>query len=451
MPAPDSFNDFAKLSARELIRLAYATTGSMAAAERAVEAALVRVSRFWPPARDDHDTLFTARRALAVECCRRNLGAAVWSGRLELQDTLPASSDAIPVEESQRIWDALDALSRRARITLALRFGSGLSLAETAAVLKRPHFVVERMQRSALDDLFSAADVSLPVPGAQATVPPAGILENRLGSVLRLHVDEPFDPQPLLDRVRQQARPSVPRQRPSPAICAALAAVAVTGATAVVWSVAGGNSSPAGEFFRAVPSSPVGTQLVGYGALTVAVPADWVLATSPCAQTVTDGRRPRVTGRSGCLDLGEASSVVFSEVARSAQPVRDSLQPVGEVAGVKVWRTPMERVRGVYTEVVVVPKEHLVLTARSRNRSVVAAIVASIDAVPNGFTVVPYCETLPVREAAAALDAAGLTSAIAHTSSLSTRYGEPPVTFQSRLAGSVVRAGTAVGLTIPSF
>jgi hypothetical protein len=114
-------------------------------------------------------------------------------------------------------------------------------------------------------------------------------------------------------------------------------------------------------------------------------------------------------------------------------------------------RTTVTRVDGAFHQTVFVFGAGFMMTVRSPDRTVVESIVSSVRPVPEGYTVVPYCQTLPVRQAAATLRAADLAISIAHTSSLSARYGATPVTFQNRAPGTVVPEGTSVALTIPSF
>jgi hypothetical protein len=123
------------------------------------------------------------------------------------------------------------------------------------------------------------------------------------------------------------------------------------------------------------------------------------------------------------------------------------------VAGRLTLRTALTFADGVYEQTLLVPRAMfvIVVTVRSPDQTLVEGIVNSARGVPDGFAIVPECETLPVREAVAALTDAGLTSRISHTSSLSPRHGDPPVTFQNLASGSIVPEGTAVGLTIPSF
>jgi hypothetical protein len=78
-------------------------------------------------------------------------------------------------------------------------------------------------------------------------------------------------------------------------------------------------------------------------------------------------------------------------------------------------------------------------------------IVDSLQPVPNGFTVVPPCERMPLREAVGLLGDAELAVRLTQASSLSEREQPPPVTHQTIASGAVVPVGTSVGLGFPSM
>jgi DNA-directed RNA polymerase specialized sigma24 family protein len=466
VPEPDDFFAFAGAHACDLVKLGYALTGELAAAERLAEDALVAVFRSGPQTESagdrsppqGRDRLLTARRTLAARYRRRRrFSRPVLRRALELNDLRAADHNDVWARELDRdeaLWEALDGLPASQRLVLGLRFGTCLSLRTTAQVLRRPVAQIARTQQRALNVLSLAADAD--VAGATPPNPessPEADIACSVQEALHAHTPRTLDVQPLLLRLAERTS----RQRHLPRRSAALGAAALLllgGAVSTfLWVLlAGGSADDRSRPLAAEPPSPEGTQLVGFGSVAVLVPSGWGLHESVCGRTASDGTVYRDSRAGGhCTASLTTSSARFAAPPYNSPPLSVPAQRTGEVAGHVAQRTTVTRAEGVYRQTVFVFGAGFMMTVRSPDRSVVRSIVSSLRPVPEGYTVVPYCETLPVEQAAAALRAADLAISIAHTSSLSTRYGEPPVTFQNRAPGTVVPEGTSVALTIPSF
>lgn len=465
MPAPDDFLKFAAAHARDLVRIGHAATGELAVGERLAEGALLEVFRSWPllPA---GDRLPAAHRALAVAGRqRRRLAATVprFSGGLELRDfRAAAKEEALPTDDldnGEVLWEALGNLSAPQRLTVALLYAGDLTVDEAARVLRRPIAAVRRTQCRALNELRLAADLEPAVVterGGEAGG--EDYLERRVREALHSHIDVPFDVAPLLHRVAERTADARQRSRRSFVLAGAAGVLVVGAVCALVWSLLG-SAEPQRRDALTPPPLPPGTQLVGYGTIAAVVPADWTLAELRCGRIVADGTAYRDWATSGqCTAAGRAPSVTFADAPINFAPMSAPPERTSHVAGHVSMRSLLTRVKGVYQQTVFVFGARFMMTVRSPDLKVVDAIISSIRAVPDGFTVVPACERLPMREAVAALSDAGLIARLSFTSRLSIgparppgRYGDPPVTFQDRASGSVVRKGTAVALTIPSF
>lgn len=458
MPGQDDFLRFAAAHARELVRLGHAATGERGAGERLVEEALVEVFPSRQRFEADGELLLAVRRALAAAHSRRRRSIRLPRRvALELRDVRAETGDgqdsAAEPDGRGGLWEALDFLSPRQRLTVALRFAGDLTVGETARVLNRPVLLARRSERQALTELGLAADLPHDSTAPGGGRPEGSHLEQRLKEVWRTRVELPFDPEPLLQRVMERTRHV--RQSPArlPVQAVATSALALGGASVVIWSILA-SGSPDDPGLESRPPSPQGTQLVGYRSIAVAVPASWRLDESPCGRTVADGTVYRQALAGGqCTPAAGGSNVTFADAPLYPSPLQDPPQTASQVAGRLTLRTALTSADGVYEQTLLVPRAMfvIVVTVRSPDQTLVEGIVSSARGVPDGFAIVPACETLPVREAVAALTDAGLTSRISHTSSLSPRHGEPPVTFQNLASGSIVPEGTAVGLTIPSF
>lgn len=455
MPEPESFHDFAARHVGELMRLARYLTLGVNRGERLVELALVHVWRSWPDAQTDSDGLRMAQRALVGEYLGRQplVRFDMRRGEIELQDRRRLADDAAGAVEAGgpgALAQAVDELSPRHRTVLALRVGQGLSVPEAARVLGWPQVAVREVERRALNEVRLAAD--LPAASISGADDPSETgLRAGVGTALRARGDGALDEAALLQRVAQQTGGV---RRPPPRRRLVAGAVAVGAVAVVTAGIAGrlAHDSTPGVDVSSRPPAPAGTRLVGYRGIAVAVPADWRLRGSSCGRVVVHGTTyHRPTGDAGpCASVG-ATSVTLGDAPPNSPPLFVSPGRTSRVAGHVAQRTGLSRVEGVYQQTVFVFGADFMMTVRSADKTTVATVVSSMQAVPAGYTVVPNCERLPVRAAVAALEQARLTSRIAHTSSLSPRFGTPPVTFQNRISGDVVREGTPVALTIPSF
>lgn len=457
VPEPDDFFRFAAANARELVQLGHAATGELAAGERMAEAALVTVFRSWCRSQVHSDPMLAARRALAAASRnRRRFAAPKVRGALELREYRPTRDQDLRAGsghlDDELLWETLDSLSAQQRLTVALRYAGDLTVTEVARVLRRPTAAVRRSQKRALIKLMLAADLDVAVAADEGGEPGgAADLEDRVRRALRSHVDVPFDVAPLLRRVVERTANLRQRPRRHLVLVGATGILVVGAFAALLWSLLGSAGPPRRDALPRPPLPP-GSQLVGYRTIAAVVPVDWTLADLPCGRIVAAGTTYRNWAETGqCAAAGEAPSVTFADAPVNSPPLIAPPRRTGQVAGHVSMSTAVTRVDGVYRQIVFVFAADFMMTVRSPDRAVVEAVAASVRAVPDGYTIVPACERLPVRDAVAALSEAGLTPKIAFTSSLSIRYGEPPVTFQNRASGSVVREGTAVALTIPSF
>lgn len=464
MPEPDDFFEFAAEHAAELVALGHVVTGNAAAGERLAEAALLKAFRRWPWLTGHGDPSLAVRRWLTAAARRGGrIARPTFAGSLDLQDVYEETYPSKELDEAgrnERLWDALPSISRHERLVLALRLHSGLSIAETARVLRRPPRHVSRIERRALNELSLAADLGVAVLVHPVGDPAAGAAAAELPSwvseAIRTHIGSQTDVQPLLRRLTTVTVRQRQRRRSFPVLTAAAAALLLVATGSVLlWTLLAGNSSddrdPAVRNVS-MPLSPAGTHLVGFGNVAVAVPVDWLLSETPCGRTAAERARPPSSEEASlCATAERGSSVRLTEAPYNYAPLYAPPARTAQVGGKVAQLTALNRVEGVYQQTVFVFGADFMMTVRSRDLDLIDELVTSVTAVPDGFTVVPVCEQLPITEAAAALEAAGLVVRIAHTSALSPRYGEPPVTFQSRDAGSVVPKGTPVGLTIPSF
>lgn len=453
VPGQDDFLRFAAVHARELVRLGHAATGELAAGERLAETALVEVFCLWRRPQVHRDPLLAARRVIAASCRRRGrVATTAFRGALELRDFHAPREATGGLDDGELLWESLDHLSASQRLVVALRYAGNLADDEVARVLRRPPAAVRRSQQRALTELMLAADLDVAVvtdEGGESGG--ATDLEAWVRQSLRSHVDVPFDVAPLLHRVAERTASARQRPRRDLVLVGAAGILVVGAVAALLWSLLG-SEAPHRRDALSRPTLPPGTQLVGYSGIAVVVPADWTLAELPCGRIVADGTAYRDWAETGqCAAAGKAPSVSFADAPVNSPPLFAPLERTGRAAGHVTVSTPLTRANGVYRQTVLVFGARVMMTVRSPNRTVVEEIASSARAVPHGFVVVPACEKLPLRQAVAALSEAGLTPKVAFTSSLSTRYGEPPVTFQNRASGSVVRKGTAVALTIPSF
>lgn len=116
-----------------------------------------------------------------------------------------------------------------------------------------------------------------------------------------------------------------------------------------------------------------------------------------------------------------------------------------------VLGTALTRKEAVYEQAVLVPISGFSMVVRSPDKSVVLNVTASVQVVPDGFTVVPPCRGQRLRDASADLLDAGLKPVIQRASTISDKLPQPPVTFQGVDSGRLVPIGSQVSLFVPSF
>ena len=144
------------------------------------------------------------------------------------------------------------------------------------------------------------------------------------------------------------------------------------------------------------------------------------------------------------------SSVTFSDLPTSATPL-GRLRLVNQVGEFSVYATTPVHREGRFHEIVVVPRANVQMIVRTTDIHVMDDIVDSLELVPAGYTVVPSCQRLMLREAIERLNDAGLALKLIQASTLSDREREPPVTRQTIASGAIVEKGTVVGLGFPSM
>ena len=134
-PHDDEFRQFVELRYGDLVRTAYALTGSAHDAEDLVQTALVKALPRW---RRIEDPMAYLRRAMAnhhVNRWRRLRSRELVS---ESPPDQPVGDTADGVAERLALNAALQALPRRTRVVVVLRYVADLSEADVAATLGLP-------------------------------------------------------------------------------------------------------------------------------------------------------------------------------------------------------------------------------------------------------------------------------------------------------------------------
>jgi DNA-directed RNA polymerase specialized sigma24 family protein len=449
---PDSrdFPRFAIAVAPGLLRLARAMTGDETVAELLAEDALLATFRSWPrggrlsPGVKAHRALVAARPRERVILRRPSSG-------LQLQDVSlhSASSAEAGTNESELLWEGLADLAERHRLLLLLRYAAGLTLAETSLVLGLPRLVVDRLHPRALRALRLTCDIDVPERTDDDLRTGATEFEASVCRAIQSRVDQPeVDADGLVDRVLDRASRMAPASHRSHVLAGAVVGtvIATLAAAAFLFSSGRGESS---RTLAPLPPAPPGTQLVGYRGMAVVVPATWTLHESPCGRTVAPSRAWRTEDAVSCAGTPLSPSVTLTDAPVNFPPGPPPPARTSRVSGQVFTRTAVAHYNGIYQQAVFVFGARFMMIVRSPDQAVVSAITRSVRAVPDGYTVVPTCRSLPLREAVAALGAVGLTASITHTSSIPMWHGEPPVIFQNEPSGSIVRQGTRIALTIP--
>lgn len=147
----EEFIAFVRSSQRDLRRTAYLMCGDWQSAEDAVQAGLVQVYLRWRKLDRDGSIWGYARRSVVTAVLDDARRARHRHERLAAD--LPETHDVdaySSVEDRLLLQQALDALPRRQRAVVILRFVDDLDVRETAFVLKCPEGTVTSSCRRAL-------------------------------------------------------------------------------------------------------------------------------------------------------------------------------------------------------------------------------------------------------------------------------------------------------------
>jgi RNA polymerase sigma-70 factor (sigma-E family) len=160
------FRQFVEARYGDLLRLAYALTGSVDEAEDLVQSSLVRVMRRW--AQVDEPMAYMRRVMI-------NQRVVPWRrfGRREVSTANPpdavAADPSDGVAERHAMLSALRALPPRMRAVVALRYVADLSEAEVAATLDCSVGTVKSQTAKALAKLRSTLGPRTPTPAHPST------------------------------------------------------------------------------------------------------------------------------------------------------------------------------------------------------------------------------------------------------------------------------------------
>ncbi|HEY7045048.1 MAG TPA: hypothetical protein VH419_15365 [Nocardioidaceae bacterium] len=427
------------------------------------------VYRRWPRIVDDDDRLALALRPFVSDAIRRTRAdEPAASGGLELrEDTLgPAETVLSREPDLDLVGEALRDLTPRQRALVALRWYVGVDEhALSRAIGWWPPRPAQEADR-ALRDLMLTVAPHLAPPGRVAgsawqheellrhiqadLADRAGVQDGDGQDVLA-------QLRPHLAGVEQQGRPPATRRR------IVLAATAVAAALVVGIAVSthrpdepqppaqAADSGPP----PSVPIATPGMQLVGFQTVYTQVPASWshnrIECGRPAESTVvypdaSDGCR---AGSPMAVAL-PPSSVTFNTPPTSLLPI-GPVRTVNQVGEDPVYATVPRHRAGLLEQIVLIPDRDVQMIVRTPDEHVLDDIVDSLQPVPTGYTVVPPCMRLRLRDAIDRLDDAGLRVRITQSSTLSDRFPVPPVTHQSIDSGQLVPVGTVVGLGFPSM
>ena len=132
---PESFTSWAGEHHRTLLAFAELISGDPSTAEDLVQIALAKVFLRWGwLSRPDQEPLAYVRRIIVNE--NANLWRRAWKRRERSTADLPERpAPDTSFEAWSRTWEAVQALPRRQRTAIALRFYAELSVADTAAAM----------------------------------------------------------------------------------------------------------------------------------------------------------------------------------------------------------------------------------------------------------------------------------------------------------------------------
>lgn len=323
----------------------------------------------------------------------------------------------------------------------------------------KPAYTMHRARRDVL--LTAAPEFTGPPSGVRVTE--STVMQRRLQRVLTEQAG-PVTMTPQADFARLQSRLATVTQRralprPGPvglALAGFAAGVAITAGFLVVTHQP--DLPTASALPLPPPSAGPGMRLAGYHSVAVSIPNSWGHNRVECGEPVADTTVYTDATRSGpCLrrvgpTVGnpQHSSITFKDPPSSLLVV-GRVREITRVSGLAVYSGGRERRDQLWTEVILVPRAHVELIVSSRRSAVLDQVIASLQVLPTGYTTVPPCERLALRDAIHALTLAGLHVRLTQASTLSAREDAPPVTHQTIAAGAVVAVGTTVGLGFPSM
>lgn len=389
------------------------------------------------------------------------LGATALRGQNAASSRVQAAADAEDPAD-RAVGEALADLLPRERALVALHGFVGLDDRELRWAVRGKPLRSATVMRRAYRDLLLTAAPQVTGPATDEAGTPA--LEHRVARVLAQRAAAAaVDRETLLAGLRPglatitQHRP-FPRLRPAWVVAVgAIAAAAVVGAFVVA---TGDDSRPTPAATDRVvvstePTAEPGMRLVGFHSVYTSVPVSWSHNHLACGEA-SENTVVYPDAGDGCNE-GPAvvfdvppSSVTFSEAPTNALVV-GRLRQVSQVGDFGVYATVQARRGALLQRVVLIPKAGVQMVVRATDQQVMDDIVDSLQPVPDGYTVVPPCQRLGLREAVGLLDGAGLQVKLFQASTLSGREPIPPVTRQTIASGAVVSAGTTVGLGFPSM
>ena len=473
------FDAFVTAHLPELERLSFLVTSDRQAAADAADAACVDLYRRWLALPEQSDRRALALRLTARAAAKLALPPADRDGAaLELRDELPLDRGAADpywstegsttgAEEDRGadpVWESLLDLAPVDRSAVALRWYSGLDEREAASAQiwrrLRGGPTVSTLVRQL--ELTAEPDAD---PAREDTAPASPTFEKRLRTTLRaraatIHTDTEgrlTSMRPRLAAARQRPRRS--RLVPAAVLAGGLVLALAVGALVATRpadepSVSDSASSPA-------PPARPGLRLVGYRSVAVLVPTSWAQNTTVCngspAASVGTVVYPETAGAQSCRrqwrmrpSKPPGSTVAFGPPT-SDPPVLGGIPDENvHIDGHRVFRSAVLPERGQLEQVVEIPEISFQMVVRSSEPALIRAIVSSLRELPRGYTVVPACERLRLREAVGLLRDTGLRVKVTQSSTMTQRTAEPTVTHQGIDRGRVVPVGTVVTLGFPS-
>ncbi|MFY9914590.1 MAG: PASTA domain-containing protein, partial [Nocardioidaceae bacterium] len=213
---------------------------------------------------------------------------------------------------------------------------------------------------------------------------------------------------------------------------------------------------------RTALQTPVGTRLVGYGGVAVAVPDGWGVGQTRCGTPIRDTvdfRPHRIGDRSCYLPQRVSSLTVASTSYAGAATDVGRAKLAGDIDGVYFFRTPLRQTcpewpagrsgcRSLWHGALVVPSRDVVLTVDSRHKATVSSVLGSMRLIPDGYTAVPDFTGLWDGRATPLAQQAGLVWKSACPAG--SQCDMSVIEATDPAAGSVVPVGTTVTQVSPA-